>query len=205
MRNPDSKSRRRGRVSWGEARCSQQLGWGRPGRTAGVLPLLQGAPGQRWAILVLLLLGLSLAGLTDHTFPQTLRSPDGPALDLGCLLWGLYGFGGRASRLGRMWGPRAGRCRGGARLPDKPPGGELWHPGCQAALVGVGRGGAGEGEPVQHRQHVYTRSPHLRGKPRHLDAARGGLPPLAPAFSPAPSPAHSPCPLGPHRAPGDAM
>lgn len=81
-----------------------------------MLPLLQGAPGQRWAILVLLLLGLSLAGLTDHTFPQTLRSPDGPALDLGCLLWGLYGFGGRASRLGRMWGPRAGRCRGGARL-----------------------------------------------------------------------------------------
>ena len=83
MRNPDTKSRRRGRVSWGEVRYSQQLGWGRPGRTAGVLPLLQGGPGQWWAILVLLLLGLSLAGLTDHTFPQTLQSLDGPALDLG--------------------------------------------------------------------------------------------------------------------------
>ena len=48
-----------------------------------MLPLLQGGPGQWWAILVLLLLGLSLAGLTDHTFPQTLQSLDGPALDLG--------------------------------------------------------------------------------------------------------------------------
>lgn len=197
VKNPDVKSSHRGRV-WGG---SQQLGWGLPGGTAGVLPSLRGP-------------GLSMAPLTDHTCPRTLGSPDGPALDSGFLLWGPRGFGGRPSCVGRAWGPRTGRCGGGARLAPS---------GCASCLLTAagrpleesrgapaarvvhwGPAGAGlEREGWSSTDSVSARGPaHLgAGELGHPDTARGGLPPLAGAFSPAPSLVHFLSPPGPRQGP----